>query len=69
MREGAVTYPVDEPDKPGNEIIFDHGFPDRERPRQDRAGACACRRTRCRTPNIRWCSPPAACSNTGTPAR
>jgi len=26
-REGAVTYPVDAPDKPGNEIIFARGFP------------------------------------------
>ncbi len=26
-REGAVTYPVDAPDRPGNEIIFRNGFP------------------------------------------
>ncbi|MBV9750649.1 MAG: formate dehydrogenase subunit alpha, partial [Acetobacteraceae bacterium] len=26
-REGAVTYPVDAPDKPGNEIIFSAGYP------------------------------------------
>ena len=26
-REGAVTYPVDGPDMPGNEIIFTTGFP------------------------------------------
>jgi formate dehydrogenase major subunit len=26
-REGSVTYPVDAPDKPGNEIIFYSGFP------------------------------------------
>jgi len=26
-REGAVTYPVDGPDVPGNEIIFAQGFP------------------------------------------
>jgi len=26
-REGAVTYPVDSPDRPGNEIIFTTGFP------------------------------------------
>ncbi len=26
-REGAVTYPVDGPDQPGNEIIFATGFP------------------------------------------
>ncbi|MGB6395710.1 MAG: formate dehydrogenase subunit alpha, partial [Bradyrhizobium sp.] len=27
VREGAVTYPVDDPQKPGNEIIFTAGFP------------------------------------------
>jgi formate dehydrogenase major subunit len=27
VREGAVTYPVDGPDVPGNEIIFTGGFP------------------------------------------
>jgi len=27
VREGAVTYPVDSPDVPGNEIIFYAGFP------------------------------------------
>ncbi|MFL6813624.1 MAG: molybdopterin oxidoreductase family protein, partial [Bradyrhizobium sp.] len=27
VREGAVTYPVDDPDKPGNEIIFSAGYP------------------------------------------
>ena len=26
-REGAVTYPVDGPDEPGNDIIFADGFP------------------------------------------
>ncbi|HEY4212752.1 MAG TPA: formate dehydrogenase subunit alpha [Steroidobacteraceae bacterium] len=26
-REGAVTYPVDAPDLPGNEVIFTNGFP------------------------------------------
>ncbi|BEV46874.1 formate dehydrogenase subunit alpha [Afipia carboxidovorans] len=26
-REGAVTYPADDPQKPGNEIIFTTGFP------------------------------------------
>ncbi len=26
-REGAVTYPVDAPDRAGHEIIFDAGFP------------------------------------------
>ena len=27
VREGAVTYPVDAPDQPGNDIIFRSGFP------------------------------------------
>jgi formate dehydrogenase major subunit len=27
VREGAVTYPVDDPAKPGNEIIFTTGYP------------------------------------------
>src|SRR5260221_12764357 len=27
VREGAATYPVDDPQKPGNEIIFTAGFP------------------------------------------
>src|SRR5712672_2999371 len=27
VREGAVTYPVDDPNEPGNEIIFTTGFP------------------------------------------
>jgi formate dehydrogenase major subunit len=27
VREGAVTYPADDPTKPGNEIIFTTGFP------------------------------------------
>jgi formate dehydrogenase major subunit len=27
VREGAVTYPVDDPSKPGNEIIFTTGYP------------------------------------------
>src|SRR5580693_7937506 len=27
VREGAVTYPVDDPQKPGNEIIFTTGYP------------------------------------------
>jgi formate dehydrogenase major subunit len=27
VREGAVTYPTDGPDKPGNEIIFSAGYP------------------------------------------
>ena len=30
-REGSVTYPVDAPDKPGNEILFGEGFPTADR--------------------------------------
>ena len=39
-REGAVTYPVDAADQPGNEIIFYAGFPTTSRPRPDRPGPC-----------------------------
>ena len=69
VREGAVTYPVDDPEQARQRDHLHHGIPDRERPRQDRAGACDRRRTKCPTTNIRWCCRPAACSNTGTPAR
>ena len=58
-REGAVTYPVDGPDEPGNDIIFGDGIPDRKRPGEDRAGATSARPTRCRTWTTRWCSRPA----------
>ena len=27
VKEGAVTYPCDGEDKPGNEVIFGEGFP------------------------------------------
>jgi formate dehydrogenase major subunit len=27
MRESSVTYPADAPDKPGNDVVFDKGFP------------------------------------------
>ena len=39
VREGAVTYPVDDPAQARQRDHLHHGFPDRERPRQDRAGA------------------------------
>ncbi len=42
------------------------------RPRAAAARSCrrmSSRRTNCPTPTIRWCSPPAACWNIGTPAR
>jgi hypothetical protein len=32
-----VTYPVDAPDKPGNEIIFYRRLPDGDRSRENRA--------------------------------
>ena len=44
VREDAVTYPCDAPDKPGNEIIFAQLVPDRVGPRQDRAGRPAAAR-------------------------
>ena len=27
VKDGAVTYPCDDEDKPGNEVIFGEGFP------------------------------------------
>jgi len=53
--------------KPGNEIIFTTGFPTESGRgkivrRMYPAGRTA-------DQSIRWCSPPAACSNTGTPVR
>ena len=67
VREDAVTYPCDAPDQPGNEIIFGS----RSRPRRAAPRSCRptwCRPTSCPTRRIRWCSPPAACWSTGTPA-
>ena len=55
VREDAVTYPCDAPDKPGNEIIFATSLPDRVGPRQDRAGRPACRPMSCPMPSTRWC--------------
>ena len=51
-REGAVTYPVDAPDKPGNEIIFCAGLPDRERARARSSPPPSRRPTRCPTRSI-----------------
>ena len=64
-----VTYPADAPDKPGHDIVFDKGFP--------RPGGCAklvaakmhAARRGAGCTIIRSCSPPAASSNIGTPAR
>ena len=55
VREDAVTYPCDAPDKPGNEIIFAHLVPDQVGPRQDRAGRPAAARRAARQRTIRWC--------------
>ncbi len=44
VREDAVTYPCDAPDKPGNEIIFAQSFPTTVGPREDRAGRPAAAR-------------------------
>ena len=46
-REGAVTYPVEEPDGPGSEIIFYAGFPTESGRGAHRAGHASRRRTRC----------------------
>ena len=55
MREDAVTYPCDAPDKPGNEIIFATSFPTKSGrakivPADLRAARRAARRA-----SIRWC--------------
>ena len=68
-REGAVTYPVDAPDKPGNEIIFWQGFPTESGRGEDRARRHHAARRGARRRVSRWSSPPAACWSTGTPAR
>ena len=67
-REGAVTYPVDDPQRPATRS----SSPRVSRPRAVAARSCrrmSSRRTNCPTTSIRWCSPPAACWNTGTRAR
>ena len=68
VREGAVTYPVDDPHQPGNEIIFTTGFPTASG-RGKVVPAHVIGPTKCPMTSIRWCSRPAACSNTGTPVR
>ncbi len=68
-RESAVTYPSDAPDQPGPRRRV------RRPASRTQAGAASwCRRRSCRptsspTPSSRSCSPPAASSSTGTPAR
>ena len=64
-REGAVTYPVDASDIPGNEIIFTTGYPT-ETGRGKSCRPVSSRPTRFPTTNIRWCYRPGACSNIGT---
>ncbi len=56
-------------DEPGNEIVFGDGFPTESgRGKLVPADVRAAGRS-CRTPNIRWCSRPAASSSIGIPAR
>jgi len=61
---GAVTYPVDDPQQAGNEIIS----PPVSRPATPRkiVPAHVLPADELPTTNIRWCFPPAACSKTGT---
>ena len=68
-REGAVTYPVDAPDVPGNDIIFSNGFPDGERPREDRTGQHSAAGRSSRIWNTRWFCRRAACWSIGIRAR
>jgi formate dehydrogenase major subunit len=68
VREGAVTYPADDPTSPATRS----SSPRVSRPKAAAARSCrprSSRRTSCPTPNIRWCCRPAACSSTGTRAR
>ena len=51
-REDHVTYPVDGPDVPGRDVVFDKGFPRPNGIGQAGGGEDTRRRTRCRTPNI-----------------
>jgi len=57
VREGAVTYPADDPNKPATRIIFTAGFPT-ESGRGKIVPARGSRRTNCPTPNTRWCCRP-----------
>ena len=68
-RESHVTYPVDGPDVPGRDVVFDKGIPAPERLGQAGRDEVHARRTRCPMPSIRSSSPPAASSSIGTPAR
>ena len=68
-RESSVTYPCVKEGDPGDPVVFIDELPD-----ASRAAPSSCRPTSSprrsgRTPNTRWCSSPAASSNTGTPAR
>jgi len=66
-REGAVTYPADASDTPGNEIIFTTGFPTES----GAAKLCppmSCRPTNCRR-RISMVLSTGACSNIGIRAR
>ena len=57
-REGAVTYPVDAPDQPGQR---DHLLSRASRPSPAAAGSCrrtSCRPTSCRMTSSRWCCRP-----------
>ena len=58
----TVTYPVDGPDVPGRDVVFDKGFP-RPNSMGSRRRPSSPRRTRRRTPTTRSSSPPAASSS------
>ena len=69
VNEGAVTYPADGPNVPGNEILFSAGYP-------TASGRGKIVPAAVRPPDeipddrvSRSCCRPAACSSTGTPAR
>ena len=65
-REGAVTYPVDASDTPGQRDHLHDGLPDRNQAVAKSFPPVSSRPTRFPTTNIRWCYRPGACSNIGT---
>ena len=68
VRDGAVVTPAAREDDPGEAVVFTTT----SRPPTAAPPWCDCipaRALKPATPTTRWCSPPAVCSSTGTPAR
>ena len=67
--ESSVTYPCVKEGDPGDPVVFIDNFPTADRPRASSCRPISSPRPSGRTPSTRWCSSPAASSNTGTPDR